>query len=83
MTVAIEKENLIHALDNGQVTFHAEGDLTPTEIYELLQKNADCLADTSGKNDVDIEPLFPNEPVTKIATHEGKRPPPQFCKTKV
>ena len=37
MTVAIEKENLIHALDNGQVTFHAEGDLTPTEIYELIQ----------------------------------------------
>ena len=83
MTVAIKKEDLIPALNNGRVRFNADGDLTPEDVYKLLQKNADRLADGSGKSDLDIEPLFPNEPVTKIATHEGKRNTPQFCKTKV
>lgn len=82
MTVVIKKEDLISALDNGKVTFHADGDLTPTDVDEILRKGADRLADARGKSDVDIEPLFPNETKTKVTTHKGKRKTPQFCKTR-
>ena len=83
MTVAIMKEDLIPALDNGRVRFHADGDLTPEDVYELLHTNADRLADSSGKSDLNIEPLFPNEPVAKIATHKRREQNSQFCKTRV
>ena len=73
---------MIPALDNGQVRFHADGDLTPEDVDEILRTNADRLADSSGKSDVDIEPLFPSEPVTKVATHKGKEQTPQFCRTR-
>ena len=80
MTVAIEKEMLLAALDNGQVRFNAEGDLTPPDVYKLLQRNADRLADSSGKSDLDIDSLFDPAPTVKVTTHHGERPNPQLCR---
>ena len=82
MTVSIEKEDLISALDNYRVTFHAEGDLTPTDVDELLRKNADRLADSSGKRDINIDSLFENDSATKVATHTERKQKPRFCRTR-
>ena len=82
MTVVIQKELLIPALDNGRVRFIADGDLTPPDVDEILRANADRLADSSDKYDKLIEPLF-EESATKVTTHRGtKRLTPHPCRIK-
>jgi len=81
MTIAIKKEDLISALDNGRVRFIANGNLTPLDVDEILRANADRLANSSGKYDIDIKTLFERKPAVKVIVHKGiKKSAPSSCK---
>ena len=67
MTIALQKEELISALDSGRVRFCSQSDLTPTDVYQILHANANRITDTCGKYDIDLDSLFPAPDYTKDA----------------
>ena len=71
MTVIIPKKELTSALDDGRVTFIDDMEsLTPQDVDQILRKNADRLAEPSGKHDIDVKGLFPQKPPVKVSAHK-------------
>ena len=72
MTVVIEKDDLLDALDNGRVRFHTDGDLTPQDVDSMLRSAADELANPNNKAEDRIDDLF-DHPPKKVAVHKSSK----------
>lgn len=76
MAVVIKKTGCRKRIKNKQPLSIAEGDLTPEDVYEIMNRDStkSLLSNPTGKSDVKIDDLFP----PAVSVHKSPSRPSQI-----